>query len=598
MKKFSLLFVFLIFIISSFAQVPDKISWQGILTDDLGDELNGTYNLTFKLFDTQTLGVALFQETHSNVLINNGLANVTLGSVADLDLNFDQQYWLEITINGGTPLSRIPLNSVPYAMYAKNTSNIIEGAALTINDANGNPRIILNPDGSKIHLKDATGNLYFKAEENLLSSKVSSLTDYSELIQSPTAFTFNADNITANGQFFVNNGYLVNGFSVINGMFEVYDHVYFDNTFNVFGEVTFDDDLTVLGLITGDGGATFKNGLSVTTGNVLFSNNLTVSGLSSFTTSSFSGLASFGNGLSVTGGNVLLANNLTVTGSSTMNGAVSFNGGLNVPTGDVGITNKLTVTGLATFNGNLINNGTATLNSGLNVPIGDVGITNKLTVGGLSALQNVTASGSVVLNDGLTVNTTDVSIEKRLLVAGNTRLSGELDLTGPAFLNDNVDIMGDLYGSDIYAENVFVNSDLSVTGEKNFRIDHPDDPYNKYLFHASIESDEVLNLYSGNVTTDGSGVAIVTLPDYIQKINRNFRYQLTVIGDFAQAIIYKELSNNQFEIKTDKPNIKVSWQITCERYDDVMKLKPFAPVRDKESSKKGTRLIDGYRLTK
>jgi hypothetical protein len=43
---------------------------------------------------------------------------------------------------------------------------------------------------------------------------------------------------------------------------------------------------------------------------------------------------------------------------------------------------------------------------------------------------------------------------------------------------------------------------LNVTGTKNFKIDHPLDPENKYLYHAAIESSEVLNIYSGNVRVD------------------------------------------------------------------------------------------------
>ena len=136
-------------------------------------------------------------------------------------------------------------------------------------------------------------------------------------------------------------------------------------------------------------------------------------------------------------------------------------------------------------------------------------------------------------------------------------------------------------GNQVVNGNSNINGDQTVSGTKSFRIDHPDDPENKYLLHSCIESDEVLNQYSGNTTTNENGIAVVNLPDYIQKINIDFRYQLTVIGDFAQAIISKEISNNQFEIKTDKPNIKVSWLITAKRNDEYMKQHPFEPVRSK-----------------
>jgi hypothetical protein len=68
-----------------------------------------------------------------------------------------------------------------------------------------------------------------------------------------------------------------------------------------------------------------------------------------------------------------------------------------------------------------------------------------------------------------------------------------------------------------------------------------------------------MNIYNGNAT--------VQLPDWFEALNKDFRYQLTVIGSFAQAIISEEIQNNQFSIKTDRPNIKVSWLVTGIRQD-------------------------------
>lgn len=60
---------------------------------------------------------------------------------------------------------------------------------------------------------------------------------------------------------------------------------------------------------------------------------------------------------------------------------------------------------------------------------------------------------------------------------------------------------------------------------------------------------------------------MVTMPDWFEALNRDFRYQLTVIGTFAQAIVATEMANGSFSIKTDKPNVKVSWQVTGVRQD-------------------------------
>jgi hypothetical protein len=59
----------------------------------------------------------------------------------------------------------------------------------------------------------------------------------------------------------------------------------------------------------------------------------------------------------------------------------------------------------------------------------------------------------------------------------------------------------------------------------------------------------------------------VILPQYFSALNRDFRYQLTVVGQFAQAIIARKVADNRFVIRTDKPLVEVSWQVTGIRQD-------------------------------
>ena len=135
---------------------------------------------------------------------------------------------------------------------------------------------------------------------------------------------------------------------------------------------------------------------------------------------------------------------------------------------------------------------------------------------------------------------------------------------------------------------VWVNQDFTVVGTKAFTMDHPLDPENKLLMHVAAESNEVINFYSGNVQTDGSGKATVSLPDYFEAINKDFRYQLTVIGaSFAQAIISKEVLNNKFEISTNQPNVKVSWEVKGIRNDVRMQKNPFVAEVMKSPEMKG-----------
>jgi hypothetical protein len=117
-----------------------------------------------------------------------------------------------------------------------------------------------------------------------------------------------------------------------------------------------------------------------------------------------------------------------------------------------------------------------------------------------------------------------------------------------------------------FSGNVQITGNLSKGGG-SFKIDHPLDPENQYLYHSFVESPDMMNIYNGNITTDANGEAVVELPSYFQALNRDFRYQLSVIGTFAQAIIAEEISNNRFTIKSSAPQVKVSWQVTGVRQD-------------------------------
>ncbi len=127
-------------------------------------------------------------------------------------------------------------------------------------------------------------------------------------------------------------------------------------------------------------------------------------------------------------------------------------------------------------------------------------------------------------------------------------------------------------------------------GGGTFKIDHPLDPENKYLYHSFVESPDMMNVYNGNIVTDANGFATVTMPDYFSALNKDFRYQLTVLNTFAQAIVAKELDGNTFIIQTDKPNVKVSWQITGIRQDPYANANRVVPEVETPEVFKGTYL--------
>ncbi len=125
------------------------------------------------------------------------------------------------------------------------------------------------------------------------------------------------------------------------------------------------------------------------------------------------------------------------------------------------------------------------------------------------------------------------------------------------------------------------------------KMDDPLDPANKYLYQSAVESPDMMNIYNGNVTTDANGEAVVTLPDYFESLNRDFRYQLTPVGQFAQAIVWQEIKDNRFVIKTDKPGVKVSWMVTGIRNDPYSQQHAVTPEVDKPAGEQGTYLHPG-----
>jgi hypothetical protein len=144
--------------------------------------------------------------------------------------------------------------------------------------------------------------------------------------------------------------------------------------------------------------------------------------------------------------------------------------------------------------------------------------------------------------------------------------------------------------ADGYAGNF--TGDVFISGTLNnqspeLKMDDPLDPANKYLVHASVGSSEMKNMYDGTVTTDSLGDATVQLPGWFQVLNSDFRYQLTVIGQFAQAIVAREIENNQFEIRTSAPGVKVSWQVTGVRQDAYAKAHPLVVEPEKLTRMRG-----------
>lgn len=132
-----------------YSAVPHLINYQGRLTDSSGTPLNGSYSLTFRIYDAETAGNLLWEETHSGVVIQKGIFSVLLGSVKNLDdLPFNKQYYLEIKVGNEVLSPRQIIASAAYAiagvppgvivMWSGSISSIPKGWALC-DGANGTP---------------------------------------------------------------------------------------------------------------------------------------------------------------------------------------------------------------------------------------------------------------------------------------------------------------------------------------------------------------------------------------------------------------------------------------------------------------------------
>jgi hypothetical protein len=115
------------------ADIPRMISYQGHLTDELGEPLTGDYSMTFSIYDDAVEGNTLWSETQPSVSVTDGMFSVLLGAVQPTpDTVFRKaDRWLGIAIGSDPEISpRTQLTSVPYA-YRVSTVDAASGGTIT-----------------------------------------------------------------------------------------------------------------------------------------------------------------------------------------------------------------------------------------------------------------------------------------------------------------------------------------------------------------------------------------------------------------------------------------------------------------------------------
>ncbi len=140
------------------SDIPQVLSYHGYLESN-GSPVNGTKNMTFKIWDSQVGGQELWSETHSDVQVLNGHFSVTLGLSNPIPLDLftgGAERWIEITVEGEVLSPRTQISSVGYGFVSK----MAESAELWNNHSWGDlyPKSDTANNANKLDNYD-TGNL-------------------------------------------------------------------------------------------------------------------------------------------------------------------------------------------------------------------------------------------------------------------------------------------------------------------------------------------------------------------------------------------------------------------------------------------------------
>ena len=556
------------------AVVPRLVNYSGKIVDVQGNAVPGIAGVTFAIYRDQQGGPALWLETQNVQADKSGRYTVQLGSSTSDGLPADlfasgEARWLGVQVSGQEEQPRTLLLSVPYALKAADAETVggLPPSAFLRADQ---PAATKQPAAAPAS-KTSTGNQPPPANPAVTGKGVASFVPMwdsaSDIVDSVIFQKSSAVGINTTAPAALLD---------LNGKGDIRD------TLTLFPKAT-DPALSL-------NGTTFS---VASTGKVTFVTGQTFPGSGTVTSV---GLSAPTTDFTVSGSPVTKSGTLALkwtvapTSAATANAIVKRDGSGSIAVAeieanstDVGVTAAGANNGVYGSSTNASGNGVWGYNPNHTGVYGDgaIGIwghsgtnygvygENDGSSGTSDGVHGVTYSngGSGVAginNNGGTgvYGTGGNGVIAISGTAGGVGLGAYNTSTGDALFAENQS--GGFAA--FFLGNVDVDGTLSKGGG-SFKIDHPLDPANKYLYHSFVESPDMMNIYNGNVTTDVSGNAVVTMPDWFEALNQDFRYQLTVMGQFAQAIVAAKMANHQFSIKTDKPNVEVSWQVTGVRHD-------------------------------
>ncbi len=217
-----------------------------------------------------------------------------------------------------------------------------------------------------------------------------------------------------------------------------------------------------------------------------------------------------------------------------------------------------------------------------NLTAGDTGVYGKGTFG-------VYGNGYVVGIYGVSINE-GVRGEGSLVgVYGESNNNGVRGRTNSLDNQVGSGVVGDQGGG--FAAGYF-NGHVEVNGSVtkssgSFKIDHPHDPINKYLYHSFVESPDMMNIYNGIATLNDQGKTTVEMPSWFEALNSDFRYQLTCLDQYAPVFISGRIKDRKFKIAGGLAGQEVSWMVTGIRQDEWAKAHRIPVEEDKTETEKG-----------
>jgi len=541
---------------SSADVVPALVKFTGALSDTNGKPLTGTVGITFLLYKEQAGGAPLWMETQNVQADKNGHYSAMLGSVSDHGLPADvfvagEARWLAVQVSGQAEQPRTLLFSVPYALKALDAETI--GGLPVSAFVRANPESGAEYAGSVAGRDPGSPSTSPAAAGSGVTKETQQA---NQAVKTPGGQVgylpmFTSANFIADSNVFQN----TSGVN-INGPLNLFDTKNGNGNVSAAGQVTATNFVANLSCCAGEA---FSGTVGVGTAVIATSN----SGIGVYGAANGASNAQAAGVYGVlTTGDPVYSYGLYGENDNTSGGKGVF--GTN-PNGKEGFG----VQGYAT---------------GSNA-IGVAGSTNTF---GSIAHQELGATPIGVIGD----SSTGVGI----MAASDNGFPLLVENSGT---KDALFVFAQGGGYPIVAQgnsgylvlDEFGN--LSVTGAivgavKDFKIDHPLDPANKYLSHASIESSEMKNLYDGVAVLDASGSATVSLPDWFEAMNGDFRYQLTAMGAPGPNLhIAQEISNGQFTIGGGQAGMKVSWQVTGVRHDAYANAHPLQVSVEKPEAERG-----------